>query len=79
VVQAALAHRAAAVIFAHNHPSGDPRPSRDDVSITRQLVFACRVMGITVHEHLVIGDNTYFSFADQGYIVEMNREFERQG
>ena len=79
VVQAALAHRAAAVIFAHNHPSGDPRPSRDDVSITRQLVFACRVMGIAVHEHLVIGDNTYFRFADQGYIAEMNREFERQG
>ncbi len=79
VVQAALEHSAASVIFAHNHPSGDPRPSQDDVAITRQLIFACRVMGITVHEHLVIGNNTYFSFADQGYIAEMNRDFERQG
>jgi DNA repair protein RadC len=78
VVQAALEHRAASLIFAHNHPSGDPNPSREDIAITRQLVFACRVMGVTVHEHLVIGDNTYFSFADQGYISEMNRDFERQ-
>ncbi|MEZ4528108.1 MAG: DNA repair protein RadC [Desulfobacterales bacterium] len=78
VVQSALEHNAAALIFAHNHPSGDPSPSAEDVSITRQLVFACRVMGITVHEHLVIGDNNYFSFADRGYIAEMNREFDRK-
>ncbi len=78
VVQAALEHNAAALIFAHNHPSGDPSPSAEDVSITRQLVFACRVMGITVHEHLVIGDNNYFSFADRGYIADMNREFDKK-
>ncbi|MGE0086234.1 MAG: DNA repair protein RadC [Desulfococcaceae bacterium] len=78
VVQAALEHNAAALIFAHNHPSGDPSPSAEDVSITRQLVFACRVMGITVHEHLVIGDSNYFSFADRGYIADMNREFDRK-
>jgi DNA repair protein RadC len=76
VVLAALNHNSAAVIFAHNHPSGDPQPSGDDVSITRQLVFACRILGITVHEHLVIGNNRYFSFADQGYIVQMNREVD---
>lgn len=78
VVQAALNHHAAALIFAHNHPSGDPEPSPEDVSITRRLVFACRVMGITVHEHLIIGDNRFFSFADAGYIVRMNRDFEAQ-
>ncbi len=76
VVIAALNHHAAALIFAHNHPSGNPKPSADDVSITRKLVFACRVIGIAVHEHLVIGDNGYFSFADQGYIARMNREYE---
>ncbi|MDX9819018.1 MAG: DNA repair protein RadC [Desulfococcus multivorans] len=79
VVQQALTHRAAALIFAHNHPSGDPKPSPEDVAITRQLLFACKVVGITVHEHLVIGDNRYFSFADEGYIADMNREFERYG
>ncbi|MFC1830099.1 DNA repair protein RadC [Thermodesulfobacteriota bacterium] len=78
VVRAALDHHAAALIFAHNHPSGDPKPSTDDVSLTRQLVLACRVMGITVHEHLIIGNNRYFSFADQGYLTRMTREFDMQ-
>ena len=78
VVIAALHHHAAALIFAHNHPSGDPQPSQEDIGITRRLVFACRVMGITVHEHLIIGSDGYFSFADQGYIARMNREFDQQ-
>ena len=76
VVRQALENHAAAVIFAHNHPSGDPNPSEEDVSITRKLVFACRTMGITVHEHLIIGNDGYFSFADQGYIGRMNREYD---
>ncbi len=78
VVNAALRNNASAIIFAHNHPSGDPEPSQEDIAITRQLIFACRVMGITVHEHLIIGEKKYFSFADKGYIAQMNREFERQ-
>jgi DNA repair protein RadC len=78
VVLAALKHNAVALIFAHNHPSGDPKPSPDDVAITRQLVFAAKVMGITVHEHIIIGDNCYFSFADHGYIVKMTQEFDSQ-
>jgi DNA repair protein RadC len=78
VIIASLNHHAAALIFAHNHPSGDPKPSPEDISITRQLLFACKVMGITVHEHLIIGDNRYFSFADHGYIARMNREFDMQ-
>jgi len=76
VVQTALRHHAAGLFLVHNHPSGEPRPSSEDRLITRELIHACRVMGITVHEHLIIGDNTYFSFADQGYIAEMNREYE---
>ena len=77
VVRAALKHGAAAVIFAHNHPSGDPAPSREDVAVTRQLLFACRTVGITVHEHLVVGNNRYFSFADNGHVADMNRDFDR--
>ena len=76
VVQAALRHHSAGLFLVHNHPSGEPRPSSEDRLITRQLVHACRVMGITVHEHLIIGDITYFSFADHGQIAEMNREYE---
>ena len=75
VIHAAIRHKAAALIFAHNHPSGDPKPSAEDVAITRQLVFAGRVMGLTVHEHIIIGDNCYYSFADHGHIAQMGREF----
>ena len=76
VVRAALKNQAAALIFAHNHPSGDPQPSADDIAVTRRLIFACRVTNITVHEHLIIGNNRYFSFADQGHIARINREFD---
>jgi DNA repair protein RadC len=76
VVYSALKNNAAALIFAHNHPSGDPNPSADDIAITRHLVFAAKVMGITVHEHIIIGENCYFSFADQGYIRKMTHAFD---
>jgi len=76
VVKSALSHRAAAVIFAHNHPSGDPDPSAADFAVTQQLVFACMTMGIAVHEHIVIGDQAYFSFADRGHINRMCRKFQ---
>jgi DNA repair protein RadC len=79
VVAAALERHAAALIFVHNHPSGDPAPSAEDVALTRQLVFACGVVGITVHEHLIIGDNRYFSFADQGMIRRLQEELSQTG
>lgn len=77
VVKKALDYKAAAVIFAHNHPSGDPEPSSADVAITRRLVFACLSTGITVHEHLIIGDRRYYSFADAGHIATMSRQYEQ--
>ena len=79
VIRAALQHRAAALIFAHNHPSGDPTPSAEDAAITQQLVLAGRVMGITVHEHLIMGDGRYFSFADSGRIARMNADASSHG
>ncbi len=78
VVQEALNNKAASIIFAHNHPSGEPEPSKEDIAITRQLVFACRVMGITVHEHLVIGSDGHYSFADHGFILQFNQEFDKR-
>ncbi len=77
VVYSALANKAAALILAHNHPSGDPQPSPDDVAVTRQLVYAGKIMGLAVHEHIIVGDNRYYSFADQGQILQMNREFDQ--
>lgn len=76
VIAQALRHRAAAMIFAHNHPSGDVNPSGNDLDITRKLVFALGVVGIHVHEHLIIGHEGSYSFAANGLISEYQKEFE---
>jgi len=73
VVKLALKQRASALIFAHNHISGDSQPSDSDRQITRQLVCACQLMGIRVLDHFIIG-NDHFSFAQQGLIKEYSRE-----
>ena len=69
VVRAALDHHAAALIFAHNHPSGDPQPSPEDTALTKKLIAACRLVDLTVHEHIIIGGGTYYSYADSGKIA----------
>ncbi len=66
----AVKDSASAVIFAHNHPSGDPAPSRDDRLLTRRLVKAGNIMGIRVLDHVIIGRETYYSFADEGELRE---------
>lgn len=64
VVRRALELNATALILAHNHPSGDPTPSRADIDITREIVEAARPMGLVVHDHLVIGRERTASFRD---------------
>jgi len=76
VVKVALRHSAAALVFVHNHPSGAAQPSEDDKKITRDLVFACRLMGMKVHDHIIIGDNEKFSFADNGIIEQYHKDFD---
>ena len=66
VFKVAILANAAAVILAHNHPSQNPEPSREDIRITRQLVEAGQLMGIPVHDHLVIAGDTYTSLAERG-------------
>jgi DNA repair protein RadC len=75
IVQSAVKHSAAALIFVHNHPAGNPQPSDNDKQITQELVFAGNIMQIKVLDHIVIGDNRYFSFADAGLIEEYNADF----
>ena len=60
---------AAAVIFLHNHPSGDPYPSEEDRGLTTRLVEAGNILGIQVLDHLIIGDGKYVSFTDQGWMA----------
>ena len=64
----ALLANAAAVVLAHNHPSGDPEPSRDDERVTRRLVEAGRLVGVEVLDHLVVGGGTWVSLARRGLV-----------
>ena len=59
---------AAAVIFVHNHPSGDPAPSQEDIDITRRLKEVGEVIGVRVLDHVVIGHDRFFSFSDKGML-----------
>jgi DNA repair protein RadC len=68
-LKAALLDSAAAVIFIHNHPSGDPAPSREDRECTNRLVEASKILGIRVLDHIIIGETDYFSFADAGLLT----------
>jgi DNA repair protein RadC len=58
---------AAAVVFVHNHPSGDPTPSKEDIEITRRLREVGELMGVRVLDHIVVGNGRYVSFVDDGY------------
>ncbi|GAI21464.1 unnamed protein product, partial [marine sediment metagenome] len=75
IVESAIKRSANRVIFAHNHPSGDPTPSKSDKRITRDLVFIGMVTQIKVLDHIIIGDNVYFSFASEGLIEKYEDEF----
>lgn len=68
VFRAAIAEAAAGVIVVHNHPSGHPAPSTEDRAITRQLVSAGRVLDIPVYDHVIVGGDRYFSFAEAGLL-----------
>ena len=67
VVKEVLAHNAAAVIFAHNHPSGVPEPSHADIAITKRLTEALKLIDVSVLDHIVIGE-TAISMAERGLI-----------
>jgi DNA repair protein RadC len=65
----AMREHAAALLVVHNHPSGDPEPSPEDVEVTQRLVAVGELVGIRVLDHVVIGDGRYVSFLERGLIV----------
>lgn len=79
IIRDALRYEASSLIFVHNHPSGDPEPSPCDKEITRDLVFAAKVMQLKVLDHIIIGNNCFFSFSDQGLIEEFEFAFLHSG
>jgi len=66
VFKIAIDRMGASVIVAHNHPSGNPEPSREDIEITRQLVDAGKIIGIPLHDHVIVAGNGYTSLAERG-------------
>jgi len=75
IIESVIKHSAAAVIFVHNHPSGAPTPSRSDKRFTRDLVFMGNIIEVKVLDHIIIGGNEYFSFADEGLIRKYEDDF----
>ena len=68
VFKPAVLHNAAAVICFHNHPSGEPKPSKEDIETTNRLVEAGKIMGIEVLDHIIVGDDKYTSLKEMGVI-----------
>jgi DNA repair protein RadC len=68
VAKRALELNASALILVHNHPSGDPTPSQADIDMTMQIQTACMALGLTLHDHLIIGKSRELSFRAQGYL-----------
>jgi DNA repair protein RadC len=64
----AIERSAASVVFLHNHPSGNPEPSQEDIAITRQLADAGKLLGIPVHDHVIMARNSYTSMAERGIL-----------
>jgi DNA repair protein RadC len=68
VVEGAIKSNAVSLVLVHNHPSGNPEPSQSDRLLTRDLVFTANMLQMKLLDHIIIGDNRYFSFAGQGWI-----------
>jgi DNA repair protein RadC len=77
IMTQALEYKAAALVFVHNHPSGDPSASAEDRKLTKDLVWASQLLMIQVLDHVIIGHNTYYSFADDGLIQKSIKEFQQ--
>jgi DNA repair protein RadC len=75
VMEEAIRHNAVSLVFVHNHPSGTPQPSRNDKDLTRDLVYAANIVGFKVLDHIIIGDESYFSFAEEGLIQKYENDF----
>lgn len=69
VFQLALKKTSASILVAHNHPSGDPSPSREDIEVTRRLLDVGKIMGIDLLDHLIIGDGKFYSLKEKGHFV----------
>lgn len=68
VMKTAILSNAASILVGHNHPSGDPTPSNEDIQVTKRLVEAGKLMGIDILDHIVMGDDSFVSLKEKGYM-----------
>lgn len=68
VMKSAILSNAASIIVGHNHPSGKPEPSKEDIDVTKRLVDAGKIIGIDVIDHIIVGDDSFTSLKEKGYI-----------
>jgi len=71
VLKEIIKESAASVIFLHNHPSGESNPSKNDLDITERLADACELVGVKVLDHIILGEDNYFSFAQEGLLKKV--------
>lgn len=79
IFRAALDHQAAGVVLVHNHPSGNPEPSGDDISLTKKLIEGGKFLDITVLDHIIVAGSTYFSFVDDSLLFHPPSMVARHG
>ncbi|GGI40247.1 RadC family protein [Mammaliicoccus stepanovicii] len=68
LLREAIKHSAASIVIVHNHPSGDPTPSLEDIKTTKRLLYCCNLMGINLLDHIIIGDGKFVSIFEEEYI-----------
>ena len=68
VYSVALKCNASSIIVAHNHPSGNPEPSDEDIAVTKQLIEAGEIMGVEILDHIILGVNKFISLREKGYV-----------
>jgi len=77
IIKSAIMFNALSLIFIHNHPTGDPKPSEQDKELTKQLTCGCKFMSIQLLDHVILGRNGFFSFADEGLIDDYERYYKQ--
>jgi DNA repair protein RadC len=77
VIEGALKCRAVGMVIVHNHPSGNPEPSASDFSLTRNMVLSATAMQVKIMDHIIIGDNRFYSFAGQGLLEKYQSEIAK--
>ncbi len=77
LIKKILKHNAVAIILAHNHPSGDSKPSREDIAITKKIIHSCIAIDVVLHEHIVCGNTDYYSMADENILSEHTTQVKK--